>query len=141
MEQQPNENPDIIRVTVGQPQFEHMAETIRQAYGKEVDALSYDEAMFVIGSYFEGAASNLDYGTVEEGDRTILDSNKDGKDAVKGYVNKMTEQWAPRIDDERELILNVVRKPTLWETIRSFNREGRLVRSYHYRGESPDLAS
>lgn len=129
-----------LEVTVNARTFNLMRKGAQEAFEKEVGDLDYDEASHLVGAMVVRLAQGKSKGTATSTDNglAIVDSEQDGKQAFVGFAQLMAKEFAPRIDDEREIILNVTRNRNLWETIRG--RNPKITKTYHFRNEPPQYA-
>lgn len=121
-------------VTVNPRAFDLMQRGAEQAFGKPVGELDFDEASRLVGGIVM-ATTQGGSGKVSHEGRVVVDSEADGKEALAGYGRQMAREMAPRIDDERELVINVTRNKTLWDTIR--RREPKVEHTFRFRNEPP----
>lgn len=101
-------------------------------YDKKLEELNFDQASLLLGGLVM-SVTQAEKSRVSEEGRTIVDSELDGKEAIEGYGKEVARALAPHIDDERTLIINVVRNKTLWDVIR--NREPKTVKTFRYQNE------
>lgn len=124
-------------VTVNPRAFELMQKGSEQAFGKEVGDLSFDEASRLVGGIVMATTQGGNGKVTSEG-RVIVDSEADGQEALSGYGRQWAKEMAPHIDDERELVINVTRNKTLWDSIR--RREPKVEHTFRFRNEPPQYA-
>ncbi|HYH74837.1 MAG TPA: hypothetical protein VD735_02640 [Candidatus Saccharimonadales bacterium] len=81
------------------------------------------------------AATQGEGSQVMDGDRVVLDSEADGAEAPAGYGRQLAGELAPQIDDERGLVINVLRNKTLWDIVR--RRTPQVGQTFQFRNDPP----
>ncbi len=129
-----------LDLTVNPAVFKYLQEGATQHLGREFGALNFDEASQLLGSLVFNSLLNADGGTVDtySGDRTVLDFQADGKDAMVGFGSRFAREIASNIDDERELIINVTRRKRLWHKV--FRRQPKIEHTFRFRNEPPQYS-
>jgi hypothetical protein len=101
-------------------------------FDKKLDELNFEQVSLLLGGLVMSMTQAEKSNVSDEG-RVIIDSELDGKEAIENYGIRAAKEFAPHIDDERTLIINVVRNKTLWETIR--NREPKVLKTLRFQNE------
>lgn len=117
--------------------FKILQQGSEDVFGKRIDDLNFDEASRLLGGAIMASTSST-AGRVSREGKVIVDAIEDGQEALAGYGRQVAREIAPRIDDERELIINIVRNKTLWDTIRG--RDPKVDQTLRYRNDPPQYA-
>jgi hypothetical protein len=118
--------PSIVQV--GSEKLAQMDQEALTEYGKPVSEFSYDEAALVVS----GMVCALRGGLVKNSDgRAIVDSTIDGESAFIGASEMLGRELAPKIDDEREITLEVFGNLSFWNFIRK--RKPEVVATYSFK--------
>lgn len=124
-----------IQCTINENGLRMLTGLAQSAFGKEFDQMNFDEA----ARLFTSVLSLYGEGTVTGPDgRIIADSRLDGVQAASGVRRNIAKKYLPRIDDERELILSVIKNKSIWDKIRK--RDPKTVQTFSFKNQPPEYA-
>jgi hypothetical protein len=133
-----HEQPQAVQVLIVNPSaFELVQAYSNQEFGRPVGELNFEEASRLVGSIMVTATQHGS-GTLSQEGRVIIDSAADGPEAFAAFGRQSAREIASRIDDERELVINVVRNKTLWDAI--LRRKPKTEETFRFRNEPPQYA-
>ena len=135
---QHEQNARVFTINSATLQYLHAGSV--QEFGKTFGELSLTEASGILGGVVVASLSHAADSrfATEDGGRTIVHQEADGKDAVIGFGKQWARETAPKFDDERGLIIKVLRNKTFWDKIR--RRQPEVEYTYSFRNEPPQYA-
>lgn len=132
------EEQDSIAVELNLRAFKLMQQGSEDLFSKKIDALNFDEASKLVGGVVMAIAASHKGRITNHDGSVLVDSEADGLEAFEGYGRQKTKELAPQIDDERELVISVVRDKTIWDAVRG--RKPKVEQEFRFRNEPPQYA-
>jgi hypothetical protein len=124
------EHPDATHMVINVDAYEYLQQTSRGTYEKEIGELELGEVSMLIGAMIV-SLSESGNARVRSQNRTVVDAVADGQEALRSYSRKAAENLVGHIEDNGELILNVIRNKTRWDSI--LRRGPRIEHTLYYR--------
>ena len=132
-----NPNSTPTEVFLGSDVYNTASIVAERHFGKQIDSLSFEEASHIVGALLVSSGPESK-GVIKSNGNVVVDSAEDGSEAFNNASRTIANELAPKIDDERTLIINLIKKPSLWEFIRG--RQPKVIASHTYHDEPPQYA-